>query len=158
MKSRKNLAASIGGWSARHRWTALLIWIAFVAAATMIGNAIGTAQMKNYEGGNGDSRAADQIVYEAKFKDVAGELVLVQAKDGTLTADAARFHSAVTRVRDAVLATGQVENVRTPYDAQPSPVTRDRRTALIQFDMRGEGSTAEDRVQPVLEALIQAGP
>ncbi|HEY9524879.1 MAG TPA: MMPL family transporter [Thermopolyspora sp.] len=156
MKSRKNLAASIGGWSARHRWTALLIWIAFVAAATMIGNAIGTAQMKNYEGGNGDSRAADQIVYEAKFKDVAGELVLVQAKDGTLTADDARFHSAVTRVRDAVLATGQVENVRTPYDAQPSPVTRDRRTALIQFDMRGEGSTAEDRVQPVLDAVAAA--
>ena len=87
MRRRGNLAASIGGWSARHRWAAILIWLAFVAAATLIGNAVGTAQMKDYERANGDSRAAGRILDGADFPTVAGETVLVQAREGAVTVD-----------------------------------------------------------------------
>jgi uncharacterized membrane protein YdfJ with MMPL/SSD domain len=153
MRTRRNLAAKVGGWSARHRWLALLIWIAFVAVATVIGNGVGTAEMKGYENANGDSRAAEQILDGARFKDVASEMVIVQAKGGTTTVGDARFRDAVNGVKDAVLATGQVEKVTTPYDTKPSPVTADRRTALVQFDMKGDGGTAGDRVMPVLNAV-----
>ncbi|WP_248962943.1 MMPL family transporter [Sphaerisporangium perillae] len=153
MRRRRNLAASIGGWSARHRWAALMIWVAFVAVATFAGNAVGTAKMKGYESQNGDSREAGRILDGAAFKDVASEVVLIQSKDGSLTVSDPRFREAVTGVRDAVTATGQVEHVRTPYDKEPSPVTADRHTTLVQFDMKGAADTADDRVQPVLTAV-----
>ncbi|MFC4533938.1 MMPL family transporter [Sphaerisporangium dianthi] len=158
MRRRRNLAASVGGWSARHRWAAILIWVAFVAVTTLAGNAIGTAKMKDYESANGDSREAGRILDGAAFKDVAGEVVLVQSEDAALTVDGPRFRAAVAAVKDAVTATGQVENVRTPYDAQPSPVTQDRRTTLVQFDMKGDGATADGRVQPVLDAVAGVRP
>ncbi|MEZ0076568.1 MMPL family transporter [Planotetraspora sp. GP83] len=153
---KKNFAASVGGWSARHRWWALLIWVAFVAAATFVGNAVGTAEMKSYEGMNGDSRQAGQIYDEAAFKNVAGEVVLVQTRSGALTVKDPGFRQAVADVKSAVEATGQVEHVRTPYDKEPSPVTEDQRTTLVQFDMKGDGGTAEQRVQPVLDAVAKA--
>ncbi|WP_055483851.1 MMPL family transporter [Sphaerimonospora mesophila] len=152
-RRKKNFAASIGGWSARHRWSALLIWIAFVAVATFAGNAVGTEKMKSYESLNGDSRQAAQILDAANFADVASEVVLVQTRTGSLTVSDPAFRRAVLDVKSAVEATGQVENVRTPYDAQPSPVTADRRTTLVQFDMKGEAATADQRITPVLDAV-----
>ncbi|RCG30250.1 MMPL family transporter [Sphaerisporangium album] len=153
MRRRRNLAASIGGWSARHRWAAILIWVAFVAAVTFAGSAVGTAKMKDYESQNGDSRKAGQILDGADFKEVASEVVLVQSKDGALTVSDPRFREAVAKVRDAVTATGQVEHVRTPYDAEPSPVTEDRHTTLLQFDMKGAAADADAKVRPVLDAV-----
>ena len=35
--TKKNLAARMGGWSGRHRLTALGLWFAFVIAAIAIG-------------------------------------------------------------------------------------------------------------------------
>ncbi|MEN3537956.1 MMPL family transporter [Microbispora sp. ZYX-F-249] len=153
MERRRNIAATIGGWSARHRWWALLIWVAFVAVATVGGNAVGTTEMRGYESANGDSRQAGQILDGARFPDVAGEVVLVQSRTGTLTVADPAFRRAVEDVKRAVEATGQVEHVRTPYDKEPSPVTQDRRTTLVQFDMKGDGGTAEERIQPVLDAV-----
>ncbi|MDI9580322.1 MAG: MMPL family transporter [Actinomycetales bacterium] len=150
---QRNFAAAIGGWSARHRWWALLIWVVFVAVATVAGNAVGTAEMERWEALNGDSREALRILDEAGFPRVAGEFVLVQARQGSLTADDPRFRQAVLDVKSAVEATGEVQNVRTPYDPEPSPVTQDRRTALIRFEMKGDAATAKDRVRPVLDAV-----
>ncbi|MEU6407760.1 MMPL family transporter [Microbispora sp. NPDC046933] len=155
MGRRRNIAATIGGWSARHRWWALLIWVAFVAVATVAGNAVSTAEMRGYESANGDSRQAEQILDGARFANVAGEIVLVQSRTGTLTVTDPAFRRAVEDVKRAVEATGQVEHVRTPYDKEPSPVTQDRRTTLVQFDMKGDGGTAQDRIQPVLDAVAR---
>src|SRR4051794_14227523 len=65
----KNITARAGGGSARHRWWALAIWIAFVAAAVFIGRAVETVEMKSYEDENGDSRQAEQIIYDGHFKE-----------------------------------------------------------------------------------------
>ncbi|MBB2744781.1 UNVERIFIED_ORG: putative membrane protein YdfJ with MMPL/SSD domain [Microbispora rosea subsp. rosea] len=155
MGRRRNIAATIGGWSARHRWWALLVWVAFVGVATVAGNAVGTAEMRGYESANGDSRQAEQILDGARFANVAGEVVLVQSRTGTLTVTDPAFRRAVEDVKRAVEATGRVEHVRTPYDKEPSPVTQDRRTTLVQFDMKGDGGTAEERIQPVLDAVAR---
>lgn len=152
-RRKKNFAASVGGWSARHRWWALLIWVAFVTVATFAGNAVGTKEMESHERLNGDSRQAAKILDSANFADVASEVVLVQTRTGSLTVSDPAFRRAVLDVKSAIEATGQVENVRTPYDAQPSPVTEDRRTTLIQFDMKGEAATADQRITPVLDAV-----
>ncbi|WP_155350572.1 MMPL family transporter [Acrocarpospora pleiomorpha] len=153
MRTRRNLAATVGGWSARHRWWALLIWVGFVAAATFAGSAVETGEMRSYEGSNGDSRVAEQILDEANYKNVAGEVVLVQSD--TFVVDDAEFRAAVAAITSAVNGTGQVEHVRTPYDAEPSPVSQDKRTTLVQFDMKGDGESADERVQPVLDAVAK---
>ncbi len=38
-----------------------------------------------------------------------------------------------------------------PYDTKT--ISRDGRSALVQFDMRGDADTAKDRVEPVLKAV-----
>lgn len=150
----RNLAARIGGWSARHRWWAIGAWLAFVVVAGLVGGAAGTTAMAGYEDESGDSRRAGQIIEEAGFPDVAGEMVLVQSRDGRSTVDSAAFRQAVQDVKSSVEATGQVQRVRTPYDpGDPAPRTGDGTTALVLFDMTGAGKTAGERVQPVLDAV-----
>lgn len=153
MRGPRNLAAAVGGWSARHRWAALAIWLVFVAGATVAGNLLGVVEMKPHEGLNGDSRVAEEVLAGAGFPEAAGETVLIQARNGTPTVSEPRFREAVTAVKDAILATGQVQNVHTPYDSPPAPVTADGTTALIRFEMTGPVATAADRVQPVLDAV-----
>ena len=46
MQSSRNLAASAGRWSAKHRKTAILGWLAFVVIAFTGGGAIGTQNLK----------------------------------------------------------------------------------------------------------------
>ncbi|MFC4058555.1 MMPL family transporter [Planomonospora corallina] len=153
MARRRNLAASIGGWSARHRWAALLIWIAFVVTATLVGNAVGTERMESWESENGESRKAATVLQAAGFPDAAGESVLIQTRDGKAPAD---FRRVSEEVGKAVLATGQAENVRTPYsEGAPAPVSADGRSALVMFDMKGEAGTAHERVRPVIDAVAQ---
>ena len=48
-----NLAARAGRWSAAHRRTAILGWIAFVIVATLIGGSIGQTNLEQSESGNG---------------------------------------------------------------------------------------------------------
>jgi uncharacterized membrane protein YdfJ with MMPL/SSD domain len=151
---KRNVAARISGWSARHRRWAILAWLAFVVIAAVVGSGVGTTSMKSYEDENGDSRRAQQIIDEAGFPNVAGETVLIQARGGQITVDSAEFRRTVQDVKDAVAATGQVERVRTPYDtANPAPRTSDGTTALVMFDMTGAAGTAGERVQPVLDSV-----
>ncbi|WP_061296760.1 MMPL family transporter [Herbidospora cretacea] len=146
MTKDRNIAARVGGWSARNRWWALLIWVGFVAAATFVGGAVGTAEMKSYESSNGDSRAAGQILDGAGFVDPASEMVLVQS--AKVTTDDPAFQRAIDDVERSITATGLVEKIATP-----SPVSPDGRTTLIQFTMKGAADTAADRVKPLLDAV-----
>ena len=50
-----NVAARMGRWSASHWKTATFGWLAFVAAALVIGNQIGTKQIDQNKSGNGES-------------------------------------------------------------------------------------------------------
>lgn len=42
----RGFAARAGGWSARHRWAAVGIWVLFVVLAMGIGSAVGTVEVK----------------------------------------------------------------------------------------------------------------
>jgi RND superfamily putative drug exporter len=56
-----NLAAAMGGWSAQHRRTAILGWLAFVFIAFAIGTVIGQRQLTDVQMGNGQSKQATAI-------------------------------------------------------------------------------------------------
>ncbi|MFD9796196.1 MMPL family transporter [Streptomyces sp. NPDC059070] len=146
----RGVAARAGGWSARHRWAAVVIWVLFVVLAMGIGSAAGRIDVK--DGAlPGEVGRAQQIIDDAGLKEPAGETVFVQATDGSTKATDPAFRSAVNDVIKAVDGTGEVTKVTSPYTAKT--LSRDGRSALIQFDVRGDSDTAPDRIAPVLDAV-----
>src|ERR671931_190470 len=79
-RMQSNLAARAGHWSAHHRKRAILGWIAFVIAATVLGGAVGQRMLADEDVGNGESKRADQAIADAGFQKETGEQVLVQTK------------------------------------------------------------------------------
>ncbi|MDW8805742.1 MMPL family transporter [Streptomyces scabiei] len=147
----RGIAARAGGWSARHRWAAVGIWVLFVVLAMGIGSAMGSVEVKDSDQLKGETSTAAHIVEKAGIEEPAGESVLIQAKDkGTRATDAA-FRAAVDDVMKAVEDTGKVGDVTSPYDT--GTISQDGRSALVQFDVRGASDTAGERIEPVLKAV-----
>ena len=95
MESR-NLAASAGRWSARHRKKAIFGWLAFVLVSVLLGGALGMKEIASEDLGDGESKRADQTLADG-FPDRASEEVLVQGR-GDIKADDPRFTAAVKDV------------------------------------------------------------
>ncbi|AVH55895.1 MULTISPECIES: MMPL family transporter [Streptomyces] len=147
----RGIAARAGGWSARHRWAAVGIWVLFVVLAMGLGSAAGTVEVKESDQLGGETHTAAKIIEDAGIEEPASETVLVQAKDGSAKATDAEFRGAVAAVIKAVEDTGKVTDVTSPYDTDT--ISKDGRSALVQFDMRGDSETAGERVEPVLKAV-----
>ena len=147
----RGLAARAGGWSARHRWAAVGIWVLFVVLAMGLGSAAGRVDVKDSDQLKGETHTAAKIIEDAGIDEPASETVLIQAKDAGGKATDADFRAAVAAVMKAVEGTGKVTDVTSPYDTKT--ISKDGRSALVQFDMRGEADTAGDRVEPVLKAV-----
>ncbi|GAV39672.1 MMPL family transporter [Streptomyces acidiscabies] len=147
----RGFAARAGGWSARHRWAAVGIWVLFVVLAMGVGSAMGRADVGDSDDLKGETHTAATIIKDSGIEEPAGETVLLQAKGGQLKATDAEFRQAVQAVIGAVEKTGLVTDVTSPYDTDT--VSKDGRSALVQFDMRGDAETAGDRVEPVLKTV-----
>ncbi|MFS8197408.1 MMPL family transporter [Streptomyces sp. CWNU-52B] len=147
----RGIAARAGGWSARHRWAAVGIWVLFVVLAMGIGSAAGTVDLKESDQLGGETGRAAAIAEDAGIDEPAGETVLVQSRNASLKATDTDFHAAVDAVVKAVEDTGKATDVTSPYDTKT--ISKDGRSALVQFDMRGKADTAGERVEPVLKAV-----
>lgn len=147
----RGLAARAGGWSARHRWAAIGIWVLFVVLAMGIGSAAGRVDVDESDQLKGETHTAATIIDDAGIKEPSSETVLIQSKDASVTSTDSEFRSAVAAVVKAVEGTGRVTDVTSPYDTRT--ISKDGRSALVQFDMRGDSETAGDRVEPVLKAV-----
>ncbi|MDK1344288.1 MMPL family transporter [Streptomyces sp. 378] len=147
----RGLAARAGGWSARHRWAAVGIWVLFVVLAMGLGSAAGRVDVKDSDQLKGETHTAARIIEDAGIDEPASETVLIQAKRSGLKATDAEFRDAVGAVVRAVEGTGRVTDVTSPYDTKT--ISKDGRSALVQFDVRGEPDTAGERIEPVLKAV-----
>ncbi|MER5405837.1 MMPL family transporter [Streptomyces sp. NPDC002769] len=147
----RGIAARAGGWSARHRWAAVGIWVLFVVLAMGLGSAAGRVDVNESDQLKGETHTAAKIVEDSGIKEPSSESVLIQAKDASVTSTDAEFRGAVSAVVEAVGATGEVTDVTSPYDTKT--ISKDGRSALVQFAMRGDPETAGDRVAPVLDAV-----
>ncbi len=153
-----NLAGRAGRWSAAHWKTAAFGWIAFGVIAVVVGGAVGATQMKDWAIANGESRRAEQILDQGSFKIPARESVLVQSK--TLTVDQPAFAAAVGTVVITLSHQADVARIVSPIDhPNAGLVSRDRHSALVQFDVKGEAENAKDKIAPILAAIdgAQAG-
>ncbi len=147
-----NLAARAARWSADRWKTATGAWIAVAVVAALVGGIVGTAKLTDSEQGTGETARGQRILAEAGFNTPARESVLVQS--GSLTASDPRFRSAVSDVVLALHGQHRATDVRSPYAASGSgQVSTDRHSALILFDVRGDATTASDRVKGPLDAV-----
>ena len=147
---RPNIAAAVGGWSARHRLSAIGAWLALVVVTMLVGNAVGQASMRQVEYGTGESGRAGWMLADAGIAQPATELVMVHANASPAgSRPAGGLASAVRALVTGVESTGLVTDMRTPV---PSA---DGRDVLVQFAMKGDPDTASGRVQPVLDAVAR---
>jgi len=147
MAERRNIAASVGGWSVRHRVVAVAGWVVFVVVAMMVGSWAGQRQMTEDQYAKGDSARAFQILDRAGLNPPATEMILVTGSD--MTTPQAR--AAVADLERRLRATGQVTEVVDPYANRL--ITADRRSVLVKASMSGDAMTSGDRVQPILDAV-----
>ena len=148
----RNVAASLGNWSTRHRKTAILGWLLFVAAATLLGSAAGQVGLTGFQQGAGDSARAEQIIADSGIARPAGEMVLVHSR--SVATGTAAFHAAVRAVSTGARSTGLVRNIQDPYrDHLISPRGHD---ALVRFDVTDSADNSPHGIRPVLAAVARA--
>jgi RND superfamily putative drug exporter len=150
----RNLAARMGRWSAGHWKTATLGWLAFVAVAFALGGMVGTSEIDTSQPGPGESGRMDRIL-DAGFEQPAGESVLIQSR--SLTTSDPAFVAAVEDVVGRVSKLADVRNVRSPLEpGNASQIARDGRSALVEFEIRGDADEAVDKIEPVLAKVAEA--
>src|SRR5947207_2130787 len=149
---RQNLAARAGRWSAAHWKTATAVWVVLVVLAVVVGRVVGTHKLSDSEQSTGETARAESILSSAGFKTPASESVLVQsatrsvddpAFEATVQDVLARLH-AMPQIRPGTLRTGGI-----------GEVSGDRRSQLVEFDMKGKLDTAYKRVAPLLASVAE---
>src|ERR671921_1492843 len=146
-------AARAGRWSAQHRKTAIWGWIAFVVVAFVIGGAVGVKKPTDYIG-PGDSGRADQLALDHFPKD-ASESVLIQAAKGGTVRDSA-VRAAVDDTIAAVSGKPRVAEVKSPYaKGNQNQISKDGRSVLVNFKVRGDEEQSTDAIDPVIAAIAQ---
>jgi RND superfamily putative drug exporter len=87
-------------------------------------------------------------ILAAGFKQPASESVLIQS--GSATAGTPGFEAAVRDVTARVSSIAVVQNVRAPE------ISKDRHSALVQFEIKGDQQTAGTRIGTLLKTVDQA--
>ena len=151
--TNRNLAARMGRWSASHWKTATFGWLAFVLVAFGLGGMVGTRNIDN-AAGPGESGRMDRIL-EAGFKQPAAEHVVIQSRSARAGTPA--FDAAVADVVAGISKIADVRDVRSPLTpGNADHISKDGRSALVEFKIRGAKDEAVDKIDPVLDAVAAA--
>jgi uncharacterized membrane protein YdfJ with MMPL/SSD domain len=157
LKHSKNFAARMGRWSASHWKTAVFGWLAFVIAAFMIGNVLGTKYLEDNETSVGEARKADKII-DAGFAtkaDEQGEIVLIQSK--TLTAKDPAFKAAIEDVEKTLEGFPKVRKLQSPLDANHrDQISDDGHAAQVTFSPKGDYDEAITYIETIEAAVDKA--
>ncbi len=149
-----NISGRAGRWSAAHWKTAAFGWFALTIGAFLIGNAVGLNELGDSQSGSGETARAETFLREAHFRSPASEVVLVQSRDNAPIAGTQGFQSAVASLVQTLETLPQLKNIRSPLDpVHVGLVSKDKRSAIIQFDVPGAADTADERIQPALDAV-----
>ena len=155
MDGRTNLAGRAGRWSAAHWKSATFGFLGVAIAALVVGMAVGKVVLTDSEQASGETAKAENILQHAGFNTPATESVIVQSKTEKVDNDA--FSSAVAGVVQTLSNLKNVRNIQNPLDPNQSGlISKDRHSALIQFDIAGKARDSDTKVQPMLDAVEQA--
>jgi uncharacterized membrane protein YdfJ with MMPL/SSD domain len=149
-----NFAARVGCWSANHWKAAVFGWLAFAIIAVALGQVVGSHELEDADTASGETARAERIFEHAGFANVASESVLVQS--ATRGATDTAFKATAAEVMARLRALPAVKNVSSPYESDGGRISKDGHSALVAFDVRGDGETASERIEPMLAAVREA--
>jgi uncharacterized membrane protein YdfJ with MMPL/SSD domain len=146
----RGIAARAAHWSAEHRKLAILGWLAFVAAAVLLGNAVGKDEIQGADRFTGEAADAEQTLESAGMRP-NDEVVIVQSQ--TLTVDDPEFQAAIAQTTDELAKAQYVQHIESPLSGGEGSVSEDGRTVLIDFEIAGDEIQARDRLEPAKAAV-----
>jgi uncharacterized membrane protein YdfJ with MMPL/SSD domain len=146
----KGIAARVGRWSAAHRKATIAAWFAFVVLALFAGSSVGQKQLTDAQETPGEAGRAEQVITNADLQARSSESVLVQSNK--YTADDPQFKAAIADVSRRLGKVSTVRKIETPAHGD-SPVSKDRHSVLVQYEVKGDPETATDRIDPALAQI-----
>jgi RND superfamily putative drug exporter len=157
LMQRRNVAARAGRWSARHRKTAILGWIAFVVLATLLGGSVGQKTLDESASGNGDSKRGAMLIDAADFPEESGEQVLIQGK-GSIKAGDREITAAVQDVVSRLERLDGVTGIESPLvpEHRANTVSKDGRSVVVNFALPGDADEVEKLVGAPMAAITDA--
>ncbi|MFJ9415185.1 MMPL family transporter [Streptomyces sp. NPDC101227] len=160
MKARGNaamaqrpIAVRMAGWSARHPWRGLAVWLAFVVLSLGVGSAMGTHSATADDYRTGEAGRAETMAAEGHLDHEPVEQVLISARSGPLDAAAAD-----AAARDVTARMRKLPEVKRVASAVRSA---DGGTLRIEVTMKGADADAKKHVAPLAaqaEAVQRSHP
>src|SRR3954452_17618767 len=142
--SPHNLAARMARWSSKNRKKAFWGWLAFVVLAFAIGNAVGSNLISDVDNFNGESHDAEAALDRAGLRPQS-EVVFIQSDK--LAIKDPQLRAAIEDVTSRLPKVPYVKNVKSPLEGE-SAVSADGHAVLVDFDVAGDSTEAQDRIDP----------
>lgn len=149
----RNIAARIGRWSARHRRAAIVGWLVFVVLAVVAGSMATTRTLDPAQTGVGESGHAQRAVFDA-FPQKADEGVLIQSSSER--AGSPQFRAVVRDVMQRLDRTAGVQRLTGPYADGGARVSADEHSALVSYELPGDGAAAKASIKAPIAAVADA--
>ena len=137
MQKHKNITARIGSWSAEHRKTAILGWLAFVVLTVgliMAGGFVEKQTLTTAEQIAGNAGQAEQTLEDAGLRPTE-EIVLIQSE--TQTTSDPGFKALIAETEQMLSETKHVENITSPLDGNGDAISEDGHSAFVGFEVEG---------------------
>src|SRR6476619_6744824 len=146
------IAGRVGRWSARHKKTAILGWLALIALAVVLGGQVVKQEPTDAQNFSGESRQAEEIRADAGFRDTdrPTETLLVSSKNHT--SGDPTFRSAVADLVAAAKRQSAVSLITSQPYGKNGMVSKDGHAALIEVELKGKSEDAANRVAPLMAA------
>ena len=151
MDSRAGFTARLAGFTARHAWPTLGVWVLLLVGAFVLA---GSVNLTNEGGTETDASRARDLIIDSRGQDpLLEEFVLVEANAGPI--DEQLFASVVSTVVSELRAIPVVGEVVSYQDGAASLRSADGRYALIQVTTNLPGDSEFELGDPIL-AVIDA--
>src|SRR5215469_13454489 len=155
-RPRRPVVERLACWSARHRKTAVALWLGFMVAAFIGGQFAAGSGVQQYD--PGQSGRGEQVLTKLGVVTPPRENVLIEARAGErhLAADAAAEVRKVALEVEAALAARPhaAADIRTPYQPGVRGMLANNGTvALVTFTVAGPSSSAQATVVSDLAAV-----
>ncbi|MBO3678824.1 MMPL family transporter [Streptomyces sp. NEAU-YJ-81] len=146
---KKPATLRVARWSATHPWSAIGLWVVFVALCLFLGGAAGTNKLDSEESGVRESGRAGKIVSSGDFTKRPEENVLITAESGGKL-DRRAAQRAAQDITGRMKALSEVRSVGEPV---PAP---NGKALLVPVTMNGDEDDAINRVRPLLDVSAEA--
>src|SRR5581483_11957215 len=143
----------VAGWSARHRKTAVLGWLALVVVVFAGGQLIGTKNLPSNDAGQ--AGRAEQTLQHLGVTTPPAENVLIRSRHGGTFASDPAMRQATRQVVAALgRLPGSAKDIHSPLrPGGQDLVSRGGTSALVTFKVPGDSANSDTTVAPALRAV-----